>query len=239
MREGRLAGSPQRYVCGGLGTGGVGRPGEPERQEERRESQVLAVVQPDGRGYAAIADERPVLAAEIIDPGVVVQVDTGVATRHGRRRQFDDVGVAAPKHVLTVEDGQDRPRSAIRARDGERRRSAGSVNGNERVAKPVHGADKARMARVVTQPAPDLGDEAVQGDVGDERVGPQMRVDLLLRHRLGPPLDEQREQVERLLRQLELRPPRATRASWRHSKSIDLVNVEGIEETVLSINERR
>src|SRR6185503_19352738 len=97
-------GASYRDVGGRLRGGGVGRLRDAERQQERSEPHAIAVVQPDSRRDPAIADERPVLAAEVLDPRVVIEVDTRVPTRDGGGRQFDDVCVAAAEQVLAVED---------------------------------------------------------------------------------------------------------------------------------------
>jgi len=44
----------------------------------------------------------------------------------------------------------------------------------------------------------------VQRDLRDERIGPQLRMDVALRHGGRPPLDEERQEIEGLAREVML-----------------------------------
>lgn len=60
------------------------------------------------------------------------------------------------------------------------------------------------MIRVVADRTPNLGDEAVERNLGDKRVGPQSRVDIVLGNRIRPALDEHGQEIERLSGELQL-----------------------------------
>ena len=84
--EGRRVTSADRVFVGRgrLRLGRVGRSREAERQEQRSEPNAITIAQTHGSRDLAIADERPVLAAQIFDPDRVVDFDTCVPSRHSR-----------------------------------------------------------------------------------------------------------------------------------------------------------
>src|SRR5262249_34918457 len=86
------------------------------------------------------------------------------------------------------------------------RRGRGHFDGlsAERVSARVHGADEARRTRTVGERAAKLGDEDAEVRVDDEGPRPQLGVQGVLVHDVGPVLDEQPQQVERLGRQVDL-----------------------------------
>jgi hypothetical protein len=68
----------------------------------------------------------------------------------------------------------------------------------------MHRPNELRIPRIVTDCPADLRDQAVKSDLGDERLRPQARVDIVLRHGVRAPFDQKRKQVERLARQAEV-----------------------------------
>ena len=71
----------------------------------------------------------------------------------------------------------------------------------EGVPEPEDRAEVAWLAGIVGERDPGLGGEASEAGVGDERLRPEAVVDGLLRHRLGPALEEQLQELEDLGRQ--------------------------------------
>ena len=57
---------------------------------------------------------------------------------------------------------------------------------------------------VVAEHAPELRHQAVQRDLRDERIGPQLRMDVGLRNGGRPPLDQDRQEIEGLAREVML-----------------------------------
>ena len=115
--------------------------------------------------------------------------------------------ITAAEHVLALEHLQaftvpDQPSAYATA--GSRRGLGRLAIGNERIAKAVHCPDEQWIVRVVTDRAANLGHQAVQRDLRDVGVGPQPRVNVVLRDGIGTPLDEHGQQIECLSRQLEL-----------------------------------
>ena len=70
------------------------------------------------------------------------------------------------------------------------------VFADEAVAVPLHRTDEGRLARIVAQRASEDPDRLAQSTVADHHVAPDRVEELMSRHRLVPPLDEQDEQVE-------------------------------------------
>ncbi len=75
---------------------------------------------------------------------------------------------------------------------------AGRRGALERVAEPVNGPDQPVLPGGVGELRPNLVDQRGQARVGHERVRPQRALQLVLRHRPGTVLDEQREQLKGL-----------------------------------------
>jgi hypothetical protein len=68
----------------------------------------------------------------------------------------------------------------------------------ERVAEPVDGPDVPCVSRVLADRFADLRDEARERRLRDERVRPDLLVNLRFRQRAGPALKQQLQQAERL-----------------------------------------
>jgi hypothetical protein len=88
-----------------------------------------------------------------------------------------------------------------------------------------------------------LGDQAVQGDLGDERVGPQARVNVILRHGVWTTLDEHGSISKAFRVSLISRLPRATRrAAASNERSRKITGIDGdcvsINDAVRGRNER-
>lgn len=98
-----LARSLRRDVGGGLSGRRVWRLRHSERQQERPEAYAITIVQPHAGCDLAIADKGAVLAAKIFDPGLLVDADSRMPARDGRRGQLDDIRIAAAEQVLAVE----------------------------------------------------------------------------------------------------------------------------------------
>ena len=84
------------------------------------------------------------------------------------------------------------------------RRRAHSTGPTNAYPKPWTRADEARAFGVVAEHAPELGHQAVQRHLRDERIGPQLRMDVGLRHGGRPPLDQERQEIEGLAREVML-----------------------------------
>lgn len=66
----------------------------------------------------------------------------------------------------------------------------------ESVAERMHGSNETRVARVVAERSPDLGDEAGQVRLVDERIGPDRVGQLLFGERPRTGLDQNLEQAQ-------------------------------------------
>jgi hypothetical protein len=76
----------------------------------------------------------------------------------------------------------------------------------KRVAAPIDRPHEPRTFRVVFEGGAETGDEAGQGRFRDEGIGPEAIAELLLGNRLGAPLEQELEEVERLGDQVDLLP---------------------------------
>ena len=76
---------------------------------------------------------------------------------------------------------------------GRRRRDGRAFEG---VAEAVHGANELGLAGGLGEQRPDLVDERRQARVGHERVRPERPLQLVLRERLRPVLDQELEQLD-------------------------------------------
>ena len=143
----------------------------------------------------------------MLDRDRLADDDAGMVPRDRRGLNLDDVVAAAPDDVLAgverdARGPADQPRGGALGWLG----GCGSGRGDraaEAIADAVHRPDPRLGCAVVDGPA-DLVDQRLHAGLGDERLGPDARVDLGLRHRVGPLLEQEQQQLPRLAREAHL-----------------------------------
>jgi len=78
----------------------------------------------------------------------------------------------------------------------------------------VRRLDEQRRSRLVTAGAPDFGNQHIEVGLDDERVRPDLRKEIGLRHHVRPVCEQNSQQIERLRRQVHFLLRQAGRASY-------------------------
>ena len=186
----------------------VGQGSDAERQCGSAQPDLIAVSQAGRAREAPAVHVRTVLAAEILQDGLAVgHDDPRVMPRDAARIDLnrrvrlaaDDVD-ALQQHDLTRVQHQRQLDAGRRRRCG---RSLGDDLGHEVIAEPINGSDEHRAGRRIVQRTADLGDEAGQVRLLDKRRRPQMLLQLRFRDRPGSIDDEERQELERLRREMD------------------------------------
>ncbi len=125
-------------------------------------------------------------------PGHPSQVE-----RHARLRRPPEDVLAGQERDLALSPDHSKGRGRR-----PRLRGLGRDRAEEGVAEAVDGAHQPRPLGVVPDGGSDLGRQPRQARVRDEGIGPELVVDLLLRHRPRPAPEEEIEELEGLRREV-------------------------------------
>ena len=176
-----------------------------EQQLDVAQTDVVSILQGNRSGNTAGANERPVLAAKILNGGgirrdVDSRMKAGDAMRvdpHTRRIVATDRIVAQLEEEFTLAPNQTTLRMphGIRLASDERRVRL------KRVAESLDGPDNPGTPAIVAKRRANVGDKIRNIRLADENVRPERVLNVLLGHGIRPTLNEQIEQLKSFGRQ--------------------------------------
>ena len=167
----------------------------------------VSIGQRTGRRQQFVVEPRTVLASEVLERDRVSNHDAGMTSRDRRRLDLDHVIGSSTQNIRSFIKSDpcrvtEQPRGRPLGRHRPRGRLADQHLSGKAVADAVYSADPGRRSALINR-VPDLVDQCLKAGFGDERVGPQLSVDVVLRDGFGTALEEEQQQVKRLPRQVQ------------------------------------
>ena len=164
---------------------------------------LVAVREQCARNDSVASDKGSVLAAEIFDCEVPMtdRHDPRVAPRDACTINRDRCGEVTTNDDLTLHEGN-APAGPHQLSDRRRSWRHFHSRGTERVAIAMNRSNENGVTSVILQSRSDLGYDSGKARVGDERVGPQGVLQLLLRESTRTSLREEGQELECLRRKM-------------------------------------